>query len=288
MRSRALTRCSAPDASPGLRCSAPGRAPIWDLCRAARESPGSPGSARGYATQGDFTLLRGPGRAVASSSLGAPCASRGQDPHAWLRSPGGMGHPPALLGLSRTSRLPGRRPRAPDGDAPVGRRCPLRRHPRNGGTAARRDRQGGREGRAPAAPPAEDLPGRGIDAQRRDGQSGPARTASRSRSSTIWPRSVELLAGAIAEGTVEQICHGFLHVDTARSRPGSVEPREFGNLDRDEARERISCLPGVGPRRPSELGREPLLRPPGATARAPSPPSPSLTFRRGSPPASDR
>jgi hypothetical protein len=56
----------------------------------------------------------------------------------------------------------------------------------------------------------------------------------------VWPRSIAALAEGIAEGSFEQISHGYLHL-----APGSgedhVEPREFAGLDRAEARRRIDA-----------------------------------------------
>lgn len=57
----------------------------------------------------------------------------------------------------------------------------------------------------------------------------------------VFPRSIEAIAGAIAEGTVEPISHGYLHLDTERFSSGEVEPREFGSLPREQAHERVSA-----------------------------------------------
>src|SRR5262249_32173586 len=57
----------------------------------------------------------------------------------------------------------------------------------------------------------------------------------------IWPRSLELIAEAVAEGTVEPVCHGYLHLGEGRREDGHVESREFATLDRPEALRRIGA-----------------------------------------------
>jgi hypothetical protein len=206
----------------------PGRARIAGV---AKFSPG-------YATRGDFTLLRGPGRAVASSSLGPhalregkiltlgfdPLAGWGTLQHFWvypaladfladvLERPMAMLSP---VGVVRYDDAPGTAAKQlagtakPDGKVERRLRRLLRTYRGTGSTLNVAMASRALEGDEP------------VPLER------------------AWPRSVELLAGAVAEGTVEQVCHGYLHVDTSRSRPGAVEPREFGNLDRDEAKRRI-------------------------------------------------
>ena len=231
LRARRLAGVAVFGARPGPDLGPlPGRARIAGV---ARFGPG-------YATQGDFTLLRGPGRAVASSSLGPhalregkiltlgfdPQAAWGTLQHFWAFPvladflADVLGRPMAMLPAVGVVRYD---------DAP--------------GTAAQQ-----LSGIAKADGKVERRLRRLLRTYRGRGSTLNVAMASRALHDDepipledVWPRSVELLAGAVAEGTVEQICHGFLHVDTSRSRPGSVEPREFGNLDRDEARERISA-----------------------------------------------
>ncbi len=56
----------------------------------------------------------------------------------------------------------------------------------------------------------------------------------------VWPASTEALAEGIREGVFEQIAHGYMHLAPG-STAESVEPREFGALDREEAGRRITA-----------------------------------------------
>lgn len=56
----------------------------------------------------------------------------------------------------------------------------------------------------------------------------------------VWPASVEALAEGIREGVFEQIAHGYTHLAPG-STAQAVEPREFAELDREEAERRISA-----------------------------------------------
>ena len=230
VRARRLAGVAVFGARPGPDLGPlPGRARIAGV---ARFRPG-------YATQGDFTLLRGPGRAVASSSLGShalregkiltlgfdPVAAWGTLQHFWALPALAdfladvLGRPMAMLppvGVIRYDDAPGTAAQQLNGIAKAD------------GKVERRLRRLLRTYRRAGSTLNVAMASRALD----EGEPVPLER--------IWPRSVELLAGAVAEGTVEQICHGFLHLDASRSSPGSVEPREFGSLDRDEASERIS------------------------------------------------
>lgn len=54
----------------------------------------------------------------------------------------------------------------------------------------------------------------------------------------IWPSSIEALAEGINDGAFEQIAHGYLHLAPG-STAESVEPREFRDLDQEEADRRV-------------------------------------------------
>jgi hypothetical protein len=55
----------------------------------------------------------------------------------------------------------------------------------------------------------------------------------------IWPAATSAIADGVAEGVIEPVCHGYLHVDTARLERGEVEPREYRELDGAEVGRRI-------------------------------------------------
>jgi hypothetical protein len=57
----------------------------------------------------------------------------------------------------------------------------------------------------------------------------------------VWPGSVSVLRGGVAQGAVEPVCHGLLHLDTERLEHGAVEFREFAHLSEDEAGSRIDA-----------------------------------------------
>lgn len=194
----------------------------------------------GAATQGEFSVLHGGGTPVAASSLGVhalrdetlltmaldPLSSWGTVQHFWAlpvlaRFLGEMlGREPAMLppiGVIRYDDVPGTAAQqltgAAKGDARVERR--LKR------VLAACERAGAVLNAAVAC--------RALDGEREI----PLDAA--------WPRSVALLRDAIAEGTAEQVCHGYLHLDRERSRPDAPEPREFAHLDRSEAGRRIEA-----------------------------------------------
>ena len=57
----------------------------------------------------------------------------------------------------------------------------------------------------------------------------------------IWPGSIAALRRGVAEGAVEAVCHGLLHLDTERLEYGAIEFREFAHLDEEEAGRRIDA-----------------------------------------------
>ena len=57
----------------------------------------------------------------------------------------------------------------------------------------------------------------------------------------VWPGSISALREGVAEGAVEPVCHGLLHLDTERLEQGAVEFREFANLSEEEAGRRIDA-----------------------------------------------
>jgi hypothetical protein len=52
----------------------------------------------------------------------------------------------------------------------------------------------------------------------------------------VWPSAVAALAEGVRRGVLEPACHGLLHLDRAA---GGIEPREFADLDADEAGRRL-------------------------------------------------
>jgi hypothetical protein len=57
----------------------------------------------------------------------------------------------------------------------------------------------------------------------------------------VWPQGIEALARGVAEGVFEPVCHGWLHFSGPAERAKKVNPREFGDLDEDEAGRRIDA-----------------------------------------------
>ena len=55
----------------------------------------------------------------------------------------------------------------------------------------------------------------------------------------VWPRAVAAIAEGVAEGSLEPVCHGYLHLDRQKLDQGEVEFREFGSLDEMEAGRRL-------------------------------------------------
>jgi hypothetical protein len=57
----------------------------------------------------------------------------------------------------------------------------------------------------------------------------------------VWPGAVEELHLGAQEGSVEPVCHGFLHLDPDARARGEIEFREFARLDRAETERRVSA-----------------------------------------------
>lgn len=55
----------------------------------------------------------------------------------------------------------------------------------------------------------------------------------------VWPRAIAAIGGAVESGTVEPVCHGYMHLDTEALAAGEIDPREFRNVDRAEAGRRL-------------------------------------------------
>ncbi len=70
----------------------------------------------------------------------------------------------------------------------------------------------------------------------------------------VWPRAVASIAEGVAEGSLEPVCHGYLHLDREELDRGKVEFREFGSLDEQEAGRRLDVALDW---QEAELGRRP-------------------------------
>lgn len=57
----------------------------------------------------------------------------------------------------------------------------------------------------------------------------------------VWPDAVGELRRGEQEGSVEPVCHGFLHLDPDAHARGEVEFREFARLDRAETERRVAA-----------------------------------------------
>lgn len=55
----------------------------------------------------------------------------------------------------------------------------------------------------------------------------------------VWPRSVAAIGHGIESGAVEPVCHGYLHLNTESWAAGEISPREFENVDAEEAGRRL-------------------------------------------------
>jgi hypothetical protein len=221
---------------------------IFDT-RPGPDQPGIPGRQRlrgvarfssGVATQGDFTLLHGRGDPVATSSLGThalrsgrrlwlgcdPLSSWGTLQHFWAFPAlaeflaDTLDRPMAMLppiGMIRYDDVPGTAAQQIAGREKHDLRVVLRLR-RLLATCERAN------AKLNVAVASHTL---------RDEREVPLES--------LWPRSVEAVAEAVAKGTAEQVCHGYLHLDRARSTGASAEPREFARLDRKEAGRRIQA-----------------------------------------------
>jgi hypothetical protein len=57
----------------------------------------------------------------------------------------------------------------------------------------------------------------------------------------VWPDAVGELRHGAQQGSVEPVCHGFLHLDPDAQARGEVEFREFAHLDRAETERRVAA-----------------------------------------------
>jgi hypothetical protein len=56
----------------------------------------------------------------------------------------------------------------------------------------------------------------------------------------VWPESIAAIRAAIERGTVELVCHGYLHLNTAEWAAGRIDPREFRGVDEAESRRKLA------------------------------------------------
>ncbi|MGA8927393.1 MAG: hypothetical protein WB462_14375, partial [Solirubrobacterales bacterium] len=57
----------------------------------------------------------------------------------------------------------------------------------------------------------------------------------------VWPDAVGELRHGAQQGSVEPVCHGFLHLDPDAQARGEVEFREFAHLNRAETERRVAA-----------------------------------------------
>jgi hypothetical protein len=55
----------------------------------------------------------------------------------------------------------------------------------------------------------------------------------------VWPESIAAIARGIEQETIEPVAHGYLHLDTEAWSSGEISPREFADVDREEADRRL-------------------------------------------------
>jgi hypothetical protein len=55
----------------------------------------------------------------------------------------------------------------------------------------------------------------------------------------VWPQAVAAIRRGIEDGTLEPVCHGYMHLDTDAWAKGEINPREFRGVDREEADRRL-------------------------------------------------
>ena len=55
----------------------------------------------------------------------------------------------------------------------------------------------------------------------------------------VWPQAVAAIGDGIEGGSVEPVCHGYLHLNTDSWAAGEISPREFENVEADEAGRRL-------------------------------------------------
>jgi hypothetical protein len=57
---------------------------------------------------------------------------------------------------------------------------------------------------------------------------------------SVWPRSIAAIAAGIESGAIEPVCHGYLHLNTNDWAEGTPNPREFRDVEREEAERRVA------------------------------------------------
>lgn len=57
----------------------------------------------------------------------------------------------------------------------------------------------------------------------------------------VWPKSVATYARGVAEGRIEAVCHGYLHLASGPLERGEIEPREYAWADREEAERKLAA-----------------------------------------------
>jgi hypothetical protein len=55
----------------------------------------------------------------------------------------------------------------------------------------------------------------------------------------VWPEAIAAIQRGVREGSLEPVCHGYLHLDTEAWAAGKISPREFENVGREEADRRL-------------------------------------------------
>ncbi|MEX2108308.1 MAG: hypothetical protein WD827_05435 [Solirubrobacterales bacterium] len=55
----------------------------------------------------------------------------------------------------------------------------------------------------------------------------------------IWPESIAAIRRGIEAGTIEPLCHGYLHLNSDAWARGEINPREFKGVDGPEAGRRV-------------------------------------------------
>lgn len=60
----------------------------------------------------------------------------------------------------------------------------------------------------------------------------------------VWPQAVDAIARGVEQGVIEPVCHGYLHLNTESWAAGEISPKEFENVDREEAGRRLDVAAG--------------------------------------------
>ena len=57
----------------------------------------------------------------------------------------------------------------------------------------------------------------------------------------VWPKSIAAIERGIEDGVIEPVAHGYLHLNSDAWARGELSPREFADMDRDEAERRLDA-----------------------------------------------